>query len=132
MQQSNKDTKVLRVNSIVDNPSPIESIFHLEKYDLLCVGRSDNSIEIWSTSTWVQLVKISGTKTNSIRKVFMLKKEETKNLFDNLRVFSIGLNGYLIEWSLVTLQPKVFRYKINFNFLRYSIKILEVAYGMSN
>jgi hypothetical protein len=104
---NNKETKVLRINSIVDNPSSIESLFALEKYNLLAIGRSDNSIEIWNTLTWVQLIKIYGTKSNTIRKVFMMKKEETKNVFDNLRVFSIGLNGYLLEWSLVTLQPKV-------------------------
>jgi hypothetical protein len=43
----------------------------------------------------------------------MIKKEETKNLFNNLRLFSIGLNGYLIEWSLITLEPKVTKYKYN-------------------
>ena len=105
--QSTKENKVLRINSIVDNPSAIESLFALDKHNLLAIGRSDNSIEIWSTQTWVQLVKIYGTKSNTIRKVFMMKKEETKNVFDNLRLFSIGLNGYLIEWSLVTFQPKV-------------------------
>ncbi len=104
---NNKETKVLRINSIVDIPSSIETLFALEQYNLLAIGRSDNSIEIWNTITWVQLIKIYGTKSNSIRKVFMIKKEQSNNVFDNLRVFSIGLNGYLIEWSLVTLQPKV-------------------------
>ena len=99
--------KVLRVNSIVDNPIAIESLYHLDGYKLLAVGRADNSIEIWSTESWVQLIKVFGTKSNSIRKVFMLKKEKTENLFDNLRLFSIGLNGYLIEWCLFSLKPKV-------------------------
>jgi hypothetical protein len=99
--------KILRMNCIVDNPSPIESLYHLDKYNLLAVGRSDNCIEIWNTTTWVQLIKLFGTKSNSIRRVIMIKKKESINLFDNLRLFSIGLNGYLIEWSLVTMEPKV-------------------------
>jgi hypothetical protein len=110
MMMKNTNHKVLRINCIVDPPSPIESLFYLEKYNLLAVGRSDNSIEIWNTNTWVQLVKIFGTKSNSIRKVFMIKKKDTENLFDNLRLFSIGLNGYLIEWSLLAMEPKVRRY----------------------
>ncbi len=106
----NTNHKILRVSCIVDNPSPIESMFFLEKYDLLAVGRSDNSIEIWNTQTWVQLIKIFGTKSNTIRKVFLLKKRSSENVFDHLRLFSIGLNGYLIEWCLIKMQPKV-----NFN-----------------
>lgn len=106
MKNANVHT-VLRVNAIVDNPSPIESLFHLDKYNLLAVARSDNSIEIWNTLSWVQLVKVFGTKSNTIKKVFMIKKKDTENILDNLRLFSIGLNGYLIEWSFITMEPKV-------------------------
>lgn len=60
-QQNN--TKVLRINSIVDIPSSIEAMFNLPEYNLLAVGRSDNSIEIWNTNTWVQLIKIFGIKS---------------------------------------------------------------------
>ena len=108
--KNNKLTRLLRVSSIVDNPSAIESMYYLEKYRLLAIGRSDNTIEIWSTNSWVQLIKIFGTKTNSIRRVFLYKKDDSENLFDDLRLFSVGLNGYLIEWSLITLQPKVKSY----------------------
>jgi WD40 repeat protein len=109
------NTKILRINSIIDNPVPIESLFNLEKYNLLAVGRSDNTIEIWNTNTWVQLMKINGTQSINIKKVFLIKKQkkdEAKNLFNNLRLFSIGTNGYLIEWSLFTGEPKV-------NFVKY-------------
>lgn len=102
--------KILRVSSIIDIPSPVESLFNLEKYKLLAVGRVDNTIEIWNTDTWVQIIKINGTQSINIRRVFMLKKdskEEAKGIFDNLRLFSIGTNGYLIEWSLFTGEPKV-------------------------
>ena len=108
---NNENQKILRINSIIDNPVPIESLFNLEKYNLLSVGRSDNTIEIWNTDTWVQLIKLNGNQSINIKKVFMIKKErkaEEKNLFNNLRLFSIGTNGYLIEWSLYSGEPKVF------------------------
>jgi len=102
--------KILRVNSIIDNPSPVESLFNLEKYGLLAVGRQDNTIEIWNTNSWVQLIKINGTQSINIKKVFMIKKEKNEKgetLFSNLRLFSIGTNGYLIEWCLYRGEPKV-------------------------
>lgn len=106
----NSDMKILRINSIVDIPQPIESFYFLNKYDLLAVTRSDNTIELWNTKSWVQLIKIFGSKNLGIRRVFMIKKNETENISDNLRLFSIGLNGYLIEWNLTTLSPKVSLY----------------------
>jgi hypothetical protein len=119
---NNTNHKILRVSSIIDNPSPVESLFNLEKYKLLAVGRSDNTIEIWNTDTWVQLIKINGTQSINIRKVFMVKKDrKVEGLFDNLRLFSIGTNGYLIEWSLFTGEPKVnANNKMNLDLLRKS------------
>jgi hypothetical protein len=122
--------KIFRVSSIIDKPSAIESLYNLEKYKLLAVGRSDNSIEIWNTDTWVQLVKIQGTQSNQIRRVFMIKKKDTVNLFDNLRLFSVGMNGYLIEWSLITMDIKVFKYYLFIYYFRIFTKILEDAFGM--
>jgi len=59
-----KTTDLLRINSIVDMPSSIEDLFHLQNEKILAVGRSDNSIELWSTSTWIQVLKIPGLKSN--------------------------------------------------------------------
>lgn len=126
---NNANHKILRISSIIDNPVPIESLFNLEKYNLLAVGRSDNTIEIWNTDTWVQLIKINGTQSINIKKVFMIKKErkgQEKNLFANLRLFSIGTNGYLIEWSIHTGEPRVKYCKFIF---RSFTKIREVASG---
>ena len=39
----------------------------------------------------------------------MKYKKKSESVFDDLRIFSVGLNGYLIEWSLLTLAPKVIR-----------------------
>jgi hypothetical protein len=104
-----ENTKILRINAISDKLSPIECMFNLEKYSLLAVGRADHTIEIWDTRNWVQLYKLYGSSTNQIRRVFLIKKNQTDNLFDNLRLFSIGLNGYLIEWSLIEMKPKVYK-----------------------
>jgi hypothetical protein len=102
-----EETKVIRIDSILDMPSAIESLYLLENSNLLALARADNTIEIWTTTTWIQLVKIYGLKNCPIRKVFMIQKEATQNIMENLRLFSVGLNGYLIEWSLINLQPKV-------------------------
>jgi hypothetical protein len=103
-------TKVIRINSIVDNPSPVESMYMLEECSLLAVGRSNNTIEVWNINNWIQLIKIFGNKSNQVRRVFMLlKKDENANtnLFEKLRLFSIGLNGYLVEWGIDTMDIKV-------------------------
>ena len=58
----------------------------------------------------------------------MIKKKETENVFDNLRLFSIGLNGYLIEWSLVRMEPKV---KIKLKKLYFTLDILSKSWKRS-
>lgn len=58
-----KTTELIRINSIIDMPSSIEDMFHLKNEKILAVGRSDNSIELWSTNSWVQLLKIPGLKS---------------------------------------------------------------------
>jgi hypothetical protein len=97
------DTKVYRLNSIIDVPNPIESLYLL--HNILSVARSDNSIELWDTNTWIQVNKIYGIKDIGLRRIFMLNK--TKEL-SNLRIFTISLNGYLIEWSLLSQRQKDF------------------------
>lgn len=116
MDLDNNQTKVLRVSSIVDVPSAIESLNAINEDNLLAVGRSDDTIELWNTNTWIQLIKINGLRgknfpqilESGIKRVFLIKKKQTDYLFENLRLFSIGLNGYLIEWSFNTMNPKVF------------------------
>jgi hypothetical protein len=108
MQNMSEETKVIRVDNIIDMPSAIESFYFLENTNLLALARADNTIEIWTTTTWIQLVKIYGLKNCPLRKVFMIQKEITQNVLQNLRLFTVGLNGYLIEWSLFTLKPKVY------------------------
>jgi hypothetical protein len=55
-----KQTELIRINSIVDMPSSIEDMFLMKEEKILAVGRLDNSIELWSTNTWIQLLKIPG------------------------------------------------------------------------
>jgi hypothetical protein len=56
-------TDIIKINSIVDLPSSIEDMFNLQEYNLIAVSRSDNTIELWSTKTWIQLLKIPGLKS---------------------------------------------------------------------
>lgn len=59
-----KTTELLRISAIIDMPSAIEDMFHFNNEKILAVARSDNSIEIWRTTTWVQLLKVPGLKSN--------------------------------------------------------------------
>jgi hypothetical protein len=102
MTEEIKETKVIRLNSITDVPSPIEAFFKPENINILGVGRSDNTIELWNTDTWVQLVKLYGSKDLGLRRLFMLGDD-----LNSLRIFTAGLNGYLIEWSMHTMSQKV-------------------------
>ena len=102
---------ILRINCIENIPSSIEDIFTLKELNLLALCRSDNTIEIWTTNSWVQLFKFPGFKNIQTRRIWMTYKSasniiENENIFNNLRLFTIGLNGYFIEWSFETLLPK--------------------------
>jgi hypothetical protein len=101
--ESTSETKIFRLNSIVDIPSGIESLYKPENLNILGVARSDNTIELWSCDTWVQLAKIYGSRDIGLRRLFILGDYISK-----LRVFTANLNGYLIEWSLQTMSQKVF------------------------
>ena len=106
---------VLRVNCIENIPSSIEDIFSLKELNLLALCRSDNTIEIWTTNSWVQLFKFPGLKNIQTRRIWLTYKSSSlidNNIFNNLRLFTIGLNGYFIEWSFETLLPK-YTYKNN-------------------
>ncbi len=61
-----KTTELLRISSIIDMPSSIEDMFHIKNEKILAVARSDNSIELWNTNTWIQLLKIPGLKSKKI------------------------------------------------------------------
>lgn len=55
--------KMLRVNSILDLPSSVECFSLSKDKSILGVGRGDNSIELWKTDSWVQILKIQGNKS---------------------------------------------------------------------
>jgi hypothetical protein len=60
-------TDIIKVNSIVDLPSSIEDMYNLQEHNILAVSRSDNTLEIWSTKSWIQLIKIPGMKSKEIK-----------------------------------------------------------------
>lgn len=80
---------------------------------LIAVGRSNNSIEIWVKETWSQLMVIPGNAGAPIRRIHWVELDETAAKSDqsgnNLlymesgqprRLITVGVNGYVIEWSL--------------------------------
>jgi len=113
--EMNNTYNILRINCIENIPSSIEDIFTLAELNILALCRSDNTIEIWTTDTWVQLLKFPGLKNIQTRRIWLTYKNSSQinnNIFNYLRLFTIGLNGYFIEWSFETLLPK-FTFKNN-------------------
>ena len=103
----------LRINCIENIPSAIENIFTLSEINLLALCRSDNTIEIWTTDNWIQLYKFPGLKNIQTRRVWLSYKgtsNHNNDIFNYLRLFTVGLSGYFIEWDFQTLMPK-FIYK---------------------
>ena len=120
---NNNNSKVLneynliRINSIENIPSPIEDMCALNEYNLLCLCRSDNSIELWTTDSWIQLLKIPGNDNIQTRKIKIIYKNKNNitttinnnnnNInFNNIKIFTVGLSGYFIEWDLINLKAK--------------------------
>ena len=101
--------QTLRINCIENIPSSIEDIFSLKEINILALCRSDNTIEIWTTNTWIQLYKFPGLKNIQTRRVWLTYKNSSQtnnDIFKYLRLFTIGLSGYFIEWDFQTLLPK--------------------------
>ena len=101
--------QTLRINCIENIPSSIEDIFTLKELNILALCRSDNTIEIWTTNTWIQLYKFPGLKNIQTRRIWLTYKSSSQinnDVFGYIRLFSIGLSGYFIEWDFQTLLPK--------------------------
>ena len=64
MAENESLTKTIRINSIVDMPGHIEDMFALNDLNLLLIARSNDTLELWNTHTWIQLTKIPGVKGN--------------------------------------------------------------------
>lgn len=61
---NSKDTtelEVKRINDLIEAPSTIENMSVCDNY--LAIGRKDNSIDIWDTNSWNNVVKIYGLKS---------------------------------------------------------------------
>lgn len=100
---------LIRVNSIENTPHAIEHISILPDYSLLALCRSDNSIELWCSDTWIQLVKIPGYSAIQTRRVHLYKtknESNSNNIIHRVKLFTSGLNGYFVEWNLLSMQPK--------------------------
>ena len=112
--QIQSSLEIIRINCIDNIPSSIENIFTLPSLNILALCRSDNSIEIWTINSWIQLIKIPGSQKINTRRIFLLQNNKNlnnnNNVLSKIRLFSSGLNGYFIEWNFENLLPK-FIYK---------------------
>lgn len=102
-------------------PSATEcmSLTHDEK--LLAIGRENGQIEIFKTDTWTMVHVIPGIKSSDIRNIMWFEPDfcsfskPTNNLYTYnstagtvlpRRLITTGLNGAVIEWDLLNLQPR--------------------------
>ena len=109
LPQENTQYQTLRINCIENIPSSIEDIFTIKEINLLALCRSDNTIELWTTNTWIQLYKFPGLKNIQTRRVWLTYKNSSQinnDIFNCVRLFSVGLSGYFIEWDFQTMLPK--------------------------
>jgi len=109
LSQESTQYQTLRINCIENIPSSIEDIFAIKEINLLALCRSDNTIELWSTNTWIQLYKFPGLKNIQTRRVWLTYKNSSQinnDIFNCIRLFSVGLSGYFIEWDFQTMLPK--------------------------
>jgi len=109
LPQENSQYQTLRINCIENIPSSIEDIFTIKEINLLALCRSDNTIELWTTNTWIQLYKFPGLKNIQTRRVWLTYKNSSQinnDIFNSIRLFSVGLSGYFIEWDFQTMLPK--------------------------
>jgi hypothetical protein len=72
--QIQSSLEIIRINCIDNIPSSIENIFTLPSLNILALCRSDNSIEIWTINSWIQLIKIPGSQKINTRRIFLLQK----------------------------------------------------------
>ena len=126
--QNQQSIEIIRINCIDNIPSSIEHIFTLSSLNILGLCRSDNSIEIWTIDSWIQLIKIPGSQKINTRRIYLLQDNNknknlnnNNNIFNKIRLFTSGLNGYFIEWNFETLLPK-FIYKNQSGIWDISIK----------
>ena len=109
LPQENTQYQTLRINCIENIPSSIEDIFTIKEINLLALCRGDNTIELWTTNTWIQLYKFPGLKNIQTRRVWLTYKNSSQinnDIFNSIRLFSVGLSGYFIEWDFQTMLPK--------------------------
>jgi U3 small nucleolar RNA-associated protein 4 len=95
---------VHRVRFVEYKPQGIVALTFNAKGHLLAVGRSNGDIEIWSVlGTWFCTKRIPGSGENIVRRLFWVPDALDD---ENERLFSVGLNGRVIEWDLTALIPK--------------------------
>ena len=63
MLEQSTDSEIWRINKLIDIPSPIQTMYLSNSKKFLAVGRQDNSIEVWKTDSWIQIIKIAGNKS---------------------------------------------------------------------
>ncbi|KNC86809.1 hypothetical protein SARC_01071 [Sphaeroforma arctica JP610] len=77
-------------------PQPIHCLAFNSDSSLLAVSRADGNIEIWHVADWVMERCILGGENVSVEAI----------AWAGTRLFSAGLDGYIVEWDLATLTSK--------------------------
>ena len=78
-RKNSQSIEIIRINCIDNIPSSIEHIFTLSSLNILGLCRSDNSIEIWTINSWIQLIKIPGSEKINTRRIYLLQENKNTN-----------------------------------------------------
>ena len=102
-------------------PPAIETMAKTKDSHFVAVGREDGSLEVWSTTNWVMLLKCPGIQDLDIRRVHWVEADYRGPVWvgsnplaywttgggEVMRwVITTGLNGSVIEWDLKTRLPE--------------------------
>ncbi|CAM6020208.1 unnamed protein product [Sphagnum balticum] len=100
--------EVHRCRQIDWTPSAVVALATSFDGTLVAAARENGSIEIWSVAAgsvgWHCQLKIAGRKDAEISSLVWCESEDEDE--PHGRLFSAGLDGFITEWNLRTLQPK--------------------------
>jgi U3 small nucleolar RNA-associated protein 4 len=100
--------EVHRCRQIDWTPSAVVALATSFDGTLVAAARENGAIEIWSVAAgsvgWHCQLRIAGRKDAEISSLVWCESEDEDE--PHGRLFSAGLDGFITEWNLQTLQPK--------------------------
>eukprot|EP00892_Ulva_mutabilis_P000419 jgi/Ulvmu1/10378/UM061_0061.1 len=90
-----------RCNAVPWRPSPVVAVAICADQTLVAVARDNGSIELWNSASWTCVLVLPG-KGDAAFTSLCWSFDHVKKQW---RLFSCGLDGYVVEWCLRRRQP---------------------------